>query len=120
MISRCNSVGFRLMLGLALVIITALALMPDPQPVDSELPIDKITHLAAFLVLAWLTDGGWPQHGFVAWKWVPLLAYGLAIELVQITVPGRFFDLADLAADGAGLAVYGLAVLPMLRRLAWR
>jgi VanZ family protein len=120
MISRCNSVGFRLMLGLALVIITTLALMPDPQPVATELPLDKITHLAAFLVLAWLTDAGWPEHGFVAWKWLPLLAYGLAIEVIQIAVPGRFFDLADLAADGAGLALYGLAALPLLRRLAWR
>ena len=119
-ISRCNCAGFRLLLGLALVVITWLALRPDPEPIVTDLPVDKFMHLAAFLALALLADISWPDRGFVTAKWAALMVYGVAIELAQTAIPGRFFDLADIAADATGLVVYGLVALPVLRRIGVR
>ncbi|MEW6217984.1 MAG: VanZ family protein [Thermodesulfobacteriota bacterium] len=89
------------------------------QPGDSlELPgffaADKLAHAGAYGVLAWATlfavVGRW------GWRRVPVLAvvvvcglYGLSDELHQAWVPYRSPELADLAADLAGvlLAVAG-------------
>jgi VanZ family protein len=44
------------------------------------------------------------------------LAFGLAIELIQLPIPYRSFDLLDWAADAAGIAVV-LAVFSVGRSL---
>ena len=46
-------------------------------------------------------------------KWGPLLAYGLAIELLQSQIPNRLFSIGDLAANAAGLALYALLALAL-------
>ena len=114
-ISRCNSIGAQLLLGIALLISTYAMLTPHPPVVLSMHQGDKLLHLATFLGLALLADLGWPGRGFVAAKYLPLLAFGIAIECIQYYVPGRSFSLGDILADAAGLALYGLALLPGLR-----
>jgi VanZ family protein len=44
------------------------------------------------------------------------VAYGLGDEVHQLFVPGRLFDLADLAADAAGGALGSGAYLWLARR----
>ena len=77
---------------------------------------DKFGHTAAFLCLAFLLDFAYPRRVWGAEKLLPLLAYGLFIELVQYFIPYRTFSLWDLAADGLGLMLYPLA-LPLLKRI---
>jgi len=75
---------------------------------------DKLGHAAAFLCLGFLLDFAWPRRPWGARKLLPLLGYGLIIELVQYFLPYRSFSLWDLAADGLGLGLYPL-LLPLLR-----
>jgi VanZ family protein len=114
-VSRCNAVGARLMLGIALMIASYGMLTPHPPVRLGIEQGDKILHLATFFGLALLADLGWPRRGFVPAKYLPLLAFGIAIECIQYYIPGRSFSLGDILADGAGLALYGLLALPGLR-----
>jgi VanZ family protein len=103
---------FRLALAVCLVAITTLALIPpghEPLPVS-----DKVNHIAAFLVLAWLADHAYPRYSDGAGLWVALLGYGLLLEGLQATLPYREASLADLLADAAGLAAY-----LVLTRILW-
>jgi VanZ family protein len=118
--SHRRGLGVRILLGLAVLLATYFALNPGPVGMPG-LPFgDKAAHLATYVVLAALVDAGWPDTGFTPRKWLVLLLYGLAIEAVQSTIPSRDFSLADMAANLAGVALYALAVAPILRRLGWR
>ena len=102
--------GARLLLGLALLIITYMALTPMPALIQ-ETVNDKLGHALAFLFLAALAHAGWPEQGF-GWRhglW--LMAYGIGLECAQYFVPGRFFSVADMLADAIGI----LAWLPLAR-----
>lgn len=102
----------RLALAVCLTIISVLAFAP--LTADPGTGHDKLNHLLAFGVLAWLADLAFPGPGPDPWsgwglaKWVGLLGYGLFIETVQFFLPYRDFSLWDLAADAAGLLGYVL------------
>jgi VanZ family protein len=103
---------FRLALAVCLIAITTLALIPpghEPLPVS-----DKVNHIAAFLVLAWLADHAYPGYGRGTGLWLALLGYGVLIEALQATLPYREASLGDLLADALGLTAY-----LVLSRLAW-
>lgn len=97
------------MLLLLLVAVSVLALTPKP-PVAVTLGWDKLNHMAAFTALA-----------FAAYRSVrislgrlllmsgALLAFGGLIEVLQLFVPGRSCDWADLFADSIGIAC-GVAI----------
>jgi hypothetical protein len=106
--------AFRLLLATALVFITWQALSPAPV-VDAH-GTDKLLHAAAFVVLAWLADFGWPSPRYWLPKALPLLGYGAFIELAQLGTATRSAEWGDLAADALGLALYPLLVA-LLRRL---
>lgn len=84
-----------------------LATTSDPYPVPSS-SSDKFNHIIAFTEMTLLARLGWPQARLYGIA-LPLLAFGLAIELVQAQLPYRDFSWADLAADAAGIAI---ALLP--------
>ena len=62
----------------------------------------------AFLLLAVLADRSLPRVAFLPWIAAVLLAYGIAIELVQSRLPYRMFSWGDIAANTAGLVSYAL------------
>jgi VanZ family protein len=77
-------------------------------------------HFFGFAILAWLLCYGYHR---AKWSRMPYvragffsLAYGLFIELVQIPLPYRFFDLNDLAVDAVGIVV-GLFVFHLFRKM---
>lgn len=110
---------WRALLALLLAVITVLALVPAP-PERLSTGWDKSNHLLAFGALAFTAVWAcWPQprrwHCLVAW----LLAYGGGIEVAQSFLPPRSADLADVLADGMGIAL-GLALAWPLTRLAAR
>lgn len=111
-VNRCNQTGARLLLGLALFVITYMALTPIPNLLQQTVN-DKLGHALAFALLAFLTHASWPTTPFNWRHGLPLIAYGLFLECAQYFVPGRFFSLWDMAADTAGIILY-LLLLPLL------
>ena len=104
---------FRLAFTVCILVITWIAFASTPVT-GSEVLWDKANHFLAFAVLAFLLDyalkdAGWP-------RWCGLVLYGLGLELVQMTLKHRFFELQDLLADSMGILTYMLAA-PLLGRL---
>jgi VanZ family protein len=113
-LTRTALISFRLALLAALVVIVHLATTPRMYPVLETIG-DKANHLAAFFVLAFLADFSFPDGRFSLSKILALLSYGLFIEVIQYFLPYRSFSLLDLAADGAGIAVYRLFLPALIR-----
>lgn len=106
---------FRAVLVVSAVVILVLATQPM-----RTLPVgginDKLMHALAFLALSWLVDFAFPRTGFDLRKILPLLGYGVLIELVQWPLSYRSLSGLDLLADAAGIGLY-LIVQPLLRQL---
>ena len=103
---------WRWLLGL-LLLITALAVTPAP-PRQADLGWDKLSHVLAFAALGWCAICGW--RGARPAVLLALLAFGGAIELLQLQVPNRSGEWGDLAADAVGLGLGALLALLWLRR----
>ncbi|MDH5190085.1 MAG: VanZ family protein [Gammaproteobacteria bacterium] len=109
----------RIGLIVCLVIVTALTVLPLQEFPPAENINDKVSHLLAFLALAMVADYSFPKSGFIIPKGLPLLAYGIGIEIVQSFIPYRSFSVLDMVADAAGLLVYML-LIPVLNRIIIR
>jgi VanZ family protein len=104
MTSRTTIIFLRIALGMVLLGIGYLAVIPlEPSAANTN---DKLQHLVAFLMLAMLVDVAFPHPTWNWRKYLPLLGYGLLLEIIQYFVPSRYFSLADLAADAIGVACY--------------
>jgi VanZ family protein len=110
-----NTRNIRVLLIMALLVISYFAFTPLDTPVVVEIN-DKLSHIIAFFVLAFLVDHSWPQSNWNPEKYIPLFGYGLFIEVVQALMPYRIFSTWDLLADALGLIVYPL-LLPLLLRI---
>ena len=106
---------WRIALGLSLIAILWLATTSSPYPMPSS-PSDKVNHVIAFVELTLLARLGWPGRTVFHYL-VPLLAYGLALELVQSQLDHRDFSWADLLADAVGIAL-GLLPWPLVPSMA--
>jgi len=99
-----------------LCIVSYLALTPNP-PKGVDTGWDKANHLLAFAALAFCGHWSWGTqlHRYIG---VPaaLLVFGGAIELLQLHVPGRSGEWADLFADSCGIAA-GLLLAMLISRL---
>jgi VanZ family protein len=96
-------------------LVAVLALLPAP-PRQMDLGWDKLNHLAAFGALGLCAVFGWrnsraAQLGVL----VVLLAFGGTIELLQLQVPNRSGEWADLGADAIGIGLGALLALLWLR-----
>ncbi|MBI4499555.1 MAG: VanZ family protein [Gemmatimonadetes bacterium] len=114
-LDRSHIRWFRILLGLLVIVISYLAFTPLHHPIVERI-WDKLNHAAAFGVLAFATDFSFPDRKYGRSKILALLAYGVAIELIQKMLPYRDFELRDVVADAAGLLLYGL-MPPILRRI---
>ena len=106
---------WRLLLWLLTMIVSWFAFKPNTGE-DIVVHVDKLRHVFAFATLAAVAALGWPpgvrQSRLIA---IGLLAYGLAIELVQSQLPTRSASVADWMMDGVGVAL-GLLLMQRLRR----
>ncbi len=95
---------FQALLYLAMGIILAMATSTTDHSAATGIN-DKVGHILAFILLGLLAQQAFPRHrmNWILYAW--LLAYGLAIELIQYFIPERSFSLLDLAADATGLVV---------------
>jgi VanZ family protein len=106
--------SYRLLLAVLVTAITYLAIVPVAIPIVQETS-DKLEHILAFVALAFAVDGAFPGRPFDWTKILPLLAYGFAIEVVQLGLPNRFYDMLDVVADAVGIIAYRLALELKLR-----
>jgi len=117
MLSTTLRTGFRVGLYFCVAAIAVLAFYPlEDVPLTGY---DKINHVIAFAVLAWLAHGAYPGAARLMAKWaLLLLAYGLFIEVVQHHLPYRDFSWLDLVADALGILLYiaGVGLVRSMRR----
>jgi len=107
---------------ITLVVVLYLATTQQSYPVAEDLN-DKVSHILAFGVLAFLADFSFPNNKFSFNKFLWLIAYGVLIEFIQYFLPYREASLFDVMADSVGLAIYWasyrcLIYVPILR-LRW-
>mgnify|MGYP003423872853 FL=1 len=107
-------IAFRVALAATLVMTMYLATAQQEPSVIDNLN-DKVNHVLAFYVLAFLADYSAPKVRFNLSKGLTILGYGLLIEVIQYFLPYREFSLLDLAADGVGIAAYAFSQ-PVLGR----
>ena len=92
--------------GSALVVgVVAASVFPGVVIVEIDLSWgDKAAHAASYCLLMIWFSGLYAQrkHGIVA---VTLLALGVVLEMVQLKLPYRFFELADLLANATGVFI---------------
>ncbi len=94
---------WRWLLLVLIFAISWLALSPNPPQVMST-GWDKSNHMLAFGTLAFCGHWGWRQR-IERELWLPLalLGFGGVIELLQLHVPGRSGEWADMLADSVGI-----------------
>lgn len=95
------------------IAVSYLALSPAP-PDGASTGWDKANHALAFASLAF--SGRLAGARRVWLLAIALLAYGGAIELLQMNIPNRDGDWHDLLADAVGIAL-GLAAAAVGARL---
>ena len=98
----------RFVLVACAVLILWLALSPNPPNPAGLFDLDKVNHVVAFFVLSLLADYSYLARSALVPKGMALLGFGLLIEGLQYWVGYRYFELADLVADGGGILLYGL------------
>lgn len=69
---------------------------------------DKLIHIVVFFGFAVLVDLASSRKPFWLWKGLPLLVYGVGIEVMQYFMPFRSFSIMDMVADLAGILIYFL------------
>ncbi|MDD5329372.1 MAG: VanZ family protein [Sulfuricella sp.] len=99
-----------------IIAIVYFSLTPTPPEIDVT-EGDKLGHLAAYgLAMLWfaqLYTERWPRR----WLALGLVALGVALEYAQDATGYRTFDVADMLADAAGVALGWLAAPPRLPNL---
>lgn len=105
--------------SMRLVVITLMLLgvwvatkhLEFPTDVDIN---DKLIHIVVFFGFAVLLDLSSSRKPFWLWKGLPLLAYGIGIEMMQYFTPFRSFSVMDMVADFAGILIYFLLKISVL------
>lgn len=94
---------------LLLLVISVLSLMPLDGPVLDLPSSDKLLHAIAYVVLTlYFGQLAGPRGVGLARVLAGLLAYGIAIELLQSISPPRGAELGDLVANLCGMALGAL------------
>ena len=102
----------RIVLMACVATILWLALSPNPPNPAGLFDLDKVNHVVAFFVLSLLADYSYLARSALLFKGMALLGFGLLIEGLQYWVGYRYFEIADLVADGGGILLYGLVRNP--------
>ena len=102
-----------------ILIYLSLAHVDSMIPVSDEIPIDKIFHLLAYIILSYL----WAiwcirayQNSYLAIVFISTLLFGILLEgLQEIISPYRTFDWLDLVANCVGV-ICGTIIVAYLKK----
>ncbi len=106
---------FRCLFIISLIAVVYLAFAPIDHTMIGRIN-DKASHIFAFFMLALLADFSFPRKDFGWHKILPLVLFGLVVEIMQYFLQLGFFSLFDLLADVLGLILYAFSY-PLLKRL---
>ncbi len=100
--------AFKVSTRLLVVFLMVLGLWVATMPLSGVVPKvnDKLIHIVVFFCFAVLMDLTTSRRPFWLWKGIPLLCYGVLIEVSQSFTAYRSFELADIAADATGIIIY--------------
>jgi len=108
-----------LLLGWGMVV-TVIVLSLIPVEVDLSEGRDKWAHFIAYGSMTFwfaLLFPGWKRQIAIA---LALGAMGVGIEFLQRETGYRTYDVADMVANGIGVAIgWGLALTPLRNALGW-
>ncbi|MCA9264407.1 MAG: VanZ family protein [Planctomycetales bacterium] len=95
--------------------------LPEEAVRGPAFQADKLIHVAAYGILAWLAIGFCRIRGPVTsrrvTRWFLILAgFSIFDELTQMAVPGRYADPADFFADLVGISLGMIAGLLVFDR----
>jgi len=95
-----------------MVAITIVATLKSGNLPDIALKSDKVNHVLAFGFLTLIAQISYP-HLSTLKRFLCLLTYGVALELIQYFLPWRSCSMADIVADiiGIVLATAGLEII---------
>lgn len=99
--------SFFAVLVLLMVAGIKVATMPLEFPESLQLN-DKVIHIIVFFGFAVLVDLVSSREPFWLWKALPLIVYGIGIEVLQYFSPDRSFSVLDAMADVGGVLLYWL------------
>ncbi len=106
--------GMAWRLGLALYALLIAAGSLGPAGAEDVGVSDKLAHFIAYAALAVLAWQAFPTRWGLACAGA--FAWGVAMELLQAVVPGRFCSGLDLLANAGGVLL-GVALMLLWRRL---
>lgn len=79
---------------------------PSSEIASVDFPIDKLVHVTLFGLCGYLFCKEWIKTSRkVLILFALFFLYGLAIELLQILIPGRGASAGDLIADNIGIVI---------------
>lgn len=111
-----NFLKYQLPFLLWVICIFAISSIPRVPVIKSPISLDKLAHMALFLVLSWLgwrafwhqAKIGWLHRGAVLAAILFSVLYGVLDEIHQLYVPGRNSDVFDVLADVTGALIFAL------------
>jgi VanZ family protein len=110
--------GWSVLLAVLIVLVSWLALTPQPPP-EITFGWDKLNHVLAFTALGLSACMGCAGERRACLRWsVALLAFGGLIESLQLYVPGRSCEWGDLLGDALGIACGASLATAALRAAA--
>ena len=96
----------RILLVISILVISFLA-TSETNPTSQNFIDDKLLHFLCFAYLTLIFKlTQFIQQDF--WLYVIVLAYGILIEIVQMFLPYRSFELSEIFADFMGILCSGL------------
>lgn len=113
---------FKYPVRMLLLVLLMAGMWVATQPLEFPESIsvnDKLIHVIVFFGFAMIMDMATSRRPFWFWKGLPLLGYGIFIEVLQYFSPDRSFSVMDMVADVSGIILYYLLKYT-LRLLAFR
>lgn len=98
-------IWWRLAFAAALVVVLVLFSVKQPE-VATVIINDKVAHAIIFFVLAALAWFAFPRQRMIGRLGIALVAYAAITECMQLFIPWRQGDFADLIADAVGILVF--------------
>ncbi len=100
---------------ISLIAIGVVSLLPREVLPETGIS-DKLGHFAAYGALALLAWLAYAEETTRRRVMIALVLYGALLEGLQSFIPGRFFSIGDMIANGGGVALVYAGLMAIARR----